>query len=257
MTDVWAGNAVRVLRALEVLAVKPRTPVELAAELGVKVSTARRILRRLEAVGYAAVSSGDPRRYGPTLRPVALAGAVLGTSPLVEASMPHITQLRDTLGETTCLCVPSMLAVLCVARAPGDAEEGSRPGLRGQRLPAHATAAGKALLAWRDEWRVEVLRQALPLCTERTKTGSELELDLYKARTKEFAVEVREYDEWTNAVAAPVFESGEAVAALVVVGDVKRFSDTDLVEVGSTVRDAALALVEDLGPPVRPDAEPA
>jgi DNA-binding IclR family transcriptional regulator len=52
------------LRALELLALGPRSAPELADGLGVHVRTARRILRRLEGEGYAALGSGRRQRIG-------------------------------------------------------------------------------------------------------------------------------------------------------------------------------------------------
>jgi DNA-binding IclR family transcriptional regulator len=251
MTEVEVGPATRPLQALEVLAVAPRTPRELAAQLNVSVRTARRVLQRLEEMGYAVRSSSDASRYCATLRVVALAGTVLGTSAIVEVSLPRVAGLRDDLHLTACLCVPSMLSVLCVAHAAADVEHGSRPGLRGQRLPSHATASGKALLAWRDEWRQETLKQNLARYTEHTLSGKDLELDLHRARVREHAVELGEYDEQMRAVAAPVFVGGEAVAALSVVGDTHKLVDESLADTGQAVMTAAAALSEDIGPGVR------
>jgi DNA-binding IclR family transcriptional regulator len=251
MTEVQVGPATRPLQALEVLALAPRTPRELAVQLNVSVRTARRVLQRLEEMGYAARSSSDASRYCPTLRLVALAGTVLGTSAIVEASLPYIAGLRDDLQLTASLCVPSMLSVLCVAHAAAHVEHGSRPGLRGQRLPSHATASGKTLLAWRDEWRQETLKQTLGRYTDHTLLGKDLELDLHRTRVREHAVELGEYAEQMRAVAAAVFVGGEAVAALSVVGDTQQLVDESLADTGRTVRTAAAALSEDIGPGAR------
>src|SRR5215207_5744994 len=72
-----AWHVTRTLRAMELLAIEPRSAPELADGLGVHVRTARRILKRLESEGYVSVSGDRRRRYRPTMRVVALAGQVV------------------------------------------------------------------------------------------------------------------------------------------------------------------------------------
>lgn len=99
----------RTVRALELLAIKPRSAPELADGLGVHVRTARRVLRRLESEGYVNMSKGRRRRYHPTMHVVALAGQVVDRAELPKTAQPHVTDLREELGLGTHLCVPSYL----------------------------------------------------------------------------------------------------------------------------------------------------
>ena len=101
---------------------------------------------------------------------------------------------------------------------PGRRLRPCRPHLR-ELVPCHCTAAGKALLAWRESWREAVLAQPLASFTERTTTGPEsLRRELARTVARGYSVEDREYEADTRGLAAPVFaETGEAVAALAVV----------------------------------------
>lgn len=94
--ELW--HVSRTLRAMEALAVQPRSAPELAAALGVHVRTARRLLRRLDYDGYVEPTGDRRRRYRPTMR-IALAGQVVERAELTQAAVPHITALRDRLGE--------------------------------------------------------------------------------------------------------------------------------------------------------------
>ena len=116
-------------------------------------------------------------------------------------------------------------------------------------MPCHCTAAGKALLAWREEWRDAVLEQPLASFTERTNVGPEsLRRELARTVARGYSVEDREYDGVTRGLAAPVFaETGEAVAALAVVAPVERLEADRYTEVGAAVMDAAAALSAELG----------
>jgi DNA-binding IclR family transcriptional regulator len=232
---------------MELLAIQPRSAPELADALGVHVRTARRVLRRLESEGYVTVTEDRRRRYRPTMRVVALAGLVMERAELTAVAVPHVTALRDELGEDCHLCVPSHLFALCLVHAPADRSDTPRPQLR-ELVPCHCTAAGKALLAWRERWREAVLTQRLESFTERTLTGAEfLRRELARTVVRGYAVEDREYEPDTRGLAAPVFSGeGEAVAALAVAAPVARLPAERYGEIGAAVMRAAGQLSADL-----------
>lgn len=248
MSAPEAWHVTRTLRAMELLAVRPRSAPELGEALGVHVRTARRILKRLEAEGYVTLTDDRRRRYRPTMRVVALAGQVVERAELPVTARPHVTALRRQLGESCHLCVPSHLFVLCLVHDEGDEPAVCRPHLR-ELVPCHCTAAGKALLAWREGWREAVLEQPLASFTERTNTGPEsLSRELARTVARGYSVEDREYEPDTRGIAAPVFaESGEAVAALAVVAPVERLGAERYAEIGAAVMMAASALSAELG----------
>jgi DNA-binding IclR family transcriptional regulator len=247
MSAPEAWHVTRTLRAMELLAVRPRSAPELADALGVHVRTARRVLKRLDSEGYVALTDERRRRYRPTMRVVALAGQVVERAELPAVALPHVTALREQLGESCHLCVPSHLFALCLVHDEG-AGGGCRPHLR-ELVPCHCTAAGKALLAWRDQWRDAVLEQPLSSYTERTSVGPEsLRRELARTVARGYSVEDREYDGDTRGIAAPVFaETGEAVAALAVVAPVERLQADRYSEVGAAVMRSAESLSAQLG----------
>jgi DNA-binding IclR family transcriptional regulator len=238
----------RTLRAMELLAVAPRSAPELADGLGVHVRTARRILKRLESEGYVMLSDGRRRRYRPTMRIVALAGQVVERAELTQTAVPHVTALRERLGRGCHLCVPSYLSAFCLVHAEGDLGSGCRPHLR-ELVPCHCTAAGKALLAWREGWRDAVLAEPLESFTDRTTTGPEsLRRELGRTVARGYAVEDREYEPDTRGLAAPVFsETGEAVAALAVVAPTAYLPADRYNEIGGAIVRAAAGLSRELG----------
>jgi DNA-binding IclR family transcriptional regulator len=233
---------------MELLAVRPRSAPELAEALGVHVRTARRVLKRLDGEGYVMLTDDRRRRYRPTMRVVALAGQVVERAELPLTALPHVTALRRRLGASCHLCVPSHLYALCLVHDEGEGAGACRPHLR-ELVPCHCTAAGKALLAWRDEWRDAVLEQTLASFTDRTSVGPEsLRRELARTVARGYAVEDREYEPDTRGLAAPVFtEGGEAVAALAVVAPVEELQADRYSEVGGAVMEAAAALSAELG----------
>lgn len=247
MSAPEAWHVTRTLRAMELLAVRPRSAPELADALGVHVRTARRVLKRLDSEGYVALTDDRRRRYRPTMRVVALAGQVVERAELPLTALPHVTALREQVGASCHLCVPSHLFALCLVHDEGG-DGCCRPHLR-ELVPCHCTAAGKALLAWREQWRDAVLEQPLASFTERTNVGPEsLRRELARTVARGYSVEDREYDGVTRGLAAPVFaENGEAVAALAVVAPVERLGADRYSEVGAAVMGAAAALSAELG----------
>jgi IclR family transcriptional regulator, KDG regulon repressor len=234
---------------MELLAVQPRSAPQLADALGVHVRTARRLLNRLESEGYVTVTEDRRRRYRPTLRVVALAGLVVEGAELTALAMPYVTALRDQLGEDCHLCVPSHRFALCLVHAPAGGSGAPRPQLR-ELVPCHCTAAGKALLAWREPWREVVLTQRLESFTERTTVGpSALRRELARTVARGYSVEDREYEPDTRALAAPVFDgTDEAVAAIAVAAPVDRLGAERYGAIGDAVMGAAEKLSARLAP---------
>jgi IclR family KDG regulon transcriptional repressor len=244
-----AWHVARTLRSLELLALRPRSAPELADALGVHVRTARRILKRLEGEGYAALGSDRRRRYRLTMRVVALAGQVVERAELARVALPCVIALQARVGEECHLCVPSHLRVLCLVHVSREGAALGRPQLR-ELVPCHCTASGKALLAWRDAWCDAVLEQPLSSFTERTLTGPEwLRRELGRTRSRGFAVEDREYQLTTRGVAVPVFDGDEAVAALGIVAPVDRLPPDRQAEIAQIAGQAAARLASDLGMP--------
>jgi DNA-binding IclR family transcriptional regulator len=69
-----AWHVTRTMRTLEMLALRPRSAVDVANALGVHPRTARRLLNRLLVEGYATRTGPHRRQYGMTLKLVAVAG---------------------------------------------------------------------------------------------------------------------------------------------------------------------------------------
>jgi len=244
--DTEAHHVVRTLRAMELLAVSPRSAPELAEALGVHVRTARRLLRRLESEGYVTAGRERRRRYRPTMRIVALAGQVVERAELTRIALPHVRALREELGLACHLGVPSYLSVLCLVHETGTSPR-CRPQLR-ELVPCHCTATGKALLAWRERWREAVLTQPLARFTERTATGPEwLRRELARTVARGYSIENREFEPDSRALGAPVFsDTGEALAAIAIVAPASRMPAERYAQLGEAVVGAASAVSERL-----------
>jgi DNA-binding IclR family transcriptional regulator len=238
-----AWHVTRTMRALEVLAMGPRSAIEVAEALQIHPRTARRMLNRLVHEEYATRGPEPRRKYIATLRIVALAGQVAENSEFVHSARPYLKRLHEETGMCGHLTVPSLLTVLCLLHI-GEHTLTALPSI-GERVPAHATAAGKALLALRPQWRAHVLQQPLERFTEATLVEpAALAADLHAIVERGWALEDEEYQYGIRGVAAPVQgHNGQVVAAIGVSG-----SGTELpADLGPLVAQMAAAISEAIG----------
>jgi IclR family transcriptional regulator, acetate operon repressor len=134
--------ALRIVQTLQ--AFGPMRLSDVAGELGVAVSTAHRLLATLVFRGFA--EQLPDRRYGPGpgLRPMPVVDPA--AAELRERSRGPLAALVESIGESANLVVLSGVDVLFIATA--ECDRVLRVGDRaGQRLPAHLTSGGKAILA--------------------------------------------------------------------------------------------------------------
>jgi DNA-binding IclR family transcriptional regulator len=224
----------RTMQAIEVLAFQPSSAPEIAGALQVHPRTARRLLNKLVAEGWLTRSEGRRRIYAPTMRIVALAAQLAERDPLARAARPVVTRLYEETGLVAHLAIPSYRSALCLVHRAGGPD--ARPQLR-ELVPAHATAAGKVLLAFRDPWRASVLERPLEALTEHTIVDrGALEAEATRIIGVGFATDDEEFRPRAGGVAVPVHDLAGAVpASLALAGD--------LVALGRTSREELVGLL--------------
>jgi len=191
----------------------------------------------------------ETRRWTVTVQVVALARGVLQSLDVRTLAGSELGALVSTTGEASHLAVRTRSGGIYVAqerpygRVSVETEIGSSPLL-------HATATGKALLAWLDnpDWR-ELVRSPLLRCTARTiTTRSELDRELAAVRARGFAIDDEEFQADVRCVAAPIIDHGGlVVASLGVSCPADRLTRKRLAELGETVRAAADRVTRALG----------
>ncbi|HEY6758202.1 MAG TPA: IclR family transcriptional regulator [Baekduia sp.] len=236
-----AWHVGRTMRVLELLAFTPLSAPQIASAMQAHPRTVRRVLERLVEEDYLTRTDDARRLYSPTMRLVALAGQVIGNSELARRGRPYVALAQERTGAVAHLVVPSYQEVVCVVHCAGDAPD-EPPRVR-ELVPAHCTAGGKALLAWRAPWRDSVLSAALERFTDRTITDpARLREQLAAVREAGHAVEDGEYQVGVRAVAAPVLVGDAAVAALSISGrglDVARAAEQVQASAADLGRDLA------------------
>lgn len=207
------------------------TPSEIVELLGRPKST---VYRQLSAMEEASFLDRDEQsgRYRLGIRLAALGELARQSTSLQRAARPRLQELSDETDETADLSVLRDGEGITI-----DVVESHRPlmipGLLGGRIPLHATAAGKVLLAWRPE---EEVRRLLPVPLERFTRHTITDLatflhELQRTRNKGFSIVNREWYGDILGLSAPVRNHrGEVVAALAVGGPRTRLDPDKLEE---------------------------
>ena len=209
---------------------------------GLPRSTVHRILDQLVRLRWLDHRGGD---YGLGMRALELGGLAVAHNALREATAPLLHDLHVRTGVTVHLHVLDRLDVVCLDKLSGRSGI-ALPTRVGGRTPAHATASGKAILAWTDPRQVEAtFRGKLVSRTPRTlPTMEALEQELAKIRARGgLAYDREESSPGVACVAAPLRGSARAVAAVSLSGDSGRMDLNRLSPfVAETARQASAAL---------------
>ncbi|MGE3287344.1 MAG: IclR family transcriptional regulator [Pseudonocardia sp.] len=221
---------------------------EIAARTGLPLSTVHRLATDLAAWRVLERGSDGRFRVGPALRGTGAAteGFDPGQPGLREPAVPVMEDLYRTLEVRVRVGVLSEPTEVAYVQKDSLHRPVS-PDCAAARLPAHATALGKALLAFSPPAVVTMataqrLRAFTPLTLTR---ADELNAALRTVRATRFAVSDRELDRESCAVAVPVFGTdGHAVAAIELQAqdlarDVAAWRATLTVAAGSLARELA------------------
>ncbi|MFH1124728.1 MAG: IclR family transcriptional regulator [Pseudomonadota bacterium] len=222
---------------------------EISQKLGFHKATVSRILFILTRQGFLRQSARTKKFVlGPAVINLARAVSQSLKTNLVQIAKPFIDELRDTLKETIILEVLSGESTFMAYIA-----EGPRlvrlAGSIGDRVPIHASAGAKAVLAFSmPETRESLLKVKLHRFTKHTITDRKaLERQLAGIRKQGIAFDQEEIDEGTSAVAVPIFShEGIPVAAVVVAGPSQRITGNSNGEMFSALKGIAAKISTEL-----------
>lgn len=189
---------------------------ELAKLMTLSRSATFRVTYTLEQLGYLE-RDPDSKRFRLSLRILELGYLAISSLQLPELVQPYLERLRDATDASAHLGLLDADQVRYVGRAPSRLTFASNIHI-GSVLPAHATAMGKALLAWRSPEfvRAWLHTSRLERFTPQTKIEPDRFLgELEATRERGYAVSDQEFEAGIRALAAPILDrSGEAVAAI-------------------------------------------
>lgn len=220
---------------------------EAAELLGVARSTAHRLLATLKLRGFAVQQDDSPLyRPGPAL--VRAGMRAMSRQDIRELASPHLASLVGEVGETAHLVVLEGNGIRFIDGA--ESPQPTRIGLRiGMVLPAHATAAGKAILAAMSPEAVRALYpRGVQTITDRTLSSFDaIESHLGEVARRGYATNIGESAETTAAVGVVVRDiTGTPIAAIGLAAPTERMPAARIPFVANRVQRASMAITDDL-----------
>jgi DNA-binding IclR family transcriptional regulator len=213
----------RAARILKALASGPRRlgVTELAQRLELAVPTVHGLLQTLQAHGFVE-QDRDSGKYQLGAGLLQLGNSYLDLNELRGRSLVHAERLAtraDAAVRVGVMHGPSVIVVHHVFRPDATLQILEV----GAQLPVHASALGKAILAFTPAAVDDLTAEPLPKLTGRTLGERELRAELPAIRERGVARERDEAVLGESSVAAAIHDSaGHAVGAIGVVGDTER-----------------------------------
>jgi DNA-binding IclR family transcriptional regulator len=232
---------------------KSTTPLslsELAKESDLSISTIQRLTYTLQQMDLLDRDHQTKKfKIGPEM--ITLSFAVIDNLALKKVALPHMQAFSDKINEVVSLAVFSGTQVILIESIA------TRQILNistsdGVSIPFHATASGKAMLAYMPAAKAEALLKKLSFekFTKNTITSLKaFKAQLPKVRENGFASSIEESNHGLNAVAAPIRRNdGDVLAALTVLVPTVRVSADKLIhEYGPQVAAVAKRISFDMG----------
>ena len=224
----------------------------LAAQAGLNISTCHHLLATLMKSGYVAKVPGR-RTYALGARVLHLGHAFLRQVDLPRRAEPVLARLNEATGEAVHLAVLQGDAVVTVAKL--DARHAVRvdTGAIGAAEAAHASATGKAMLAWLpdDQIRRILATHGMRALTPATITTEDAFIeDLRLVRRNGFAVDREEYQPGVLCIGAAVRDhTGAVIGSISASAPAFRATESHLAVMREAVVAAARALSGEFGAP--------
>lgn len=185
---------------------------DIARQLQLATSTVHRLLRSLVEVGFI---DQDPLTSRYTLGSVVGEfGQIAYRQHRIYLAEPYLEALATATGASASLAVRNGEDAVLLGFSRWRETDGHE--LQGIRLPLHASALGKVLLAWGPTTDAELGRLELAPATQRTLTTiSALRDELALTRERGYAFNDEELDEGFRTIGAPILlPNGHARFAL-------------------------------------------
>ena len=222
---------------------------ELAQQTQLNVSTGHHLLATLVKWGYVARTAG--RRYALGARGLHLAQAFLKQVDLPRRALPHLDRISEATGETVHLAVLQGEAVGTLLKREGRHAVRVDTGAVGSADAVHATALGKAMLAWLPEHEIRriLATTGMAAFTPNTFTSVDIFLEeLRLVRRHGHSVDREEYQPGVTCVGAAIRNHlGAVVGAISASAPTSRASDSHLAQMRESVMGAARALSAEFG----------
>jgi DNA-binding IclR family transcriptional regulator len=242
-------NLNRALRVLEHLSTRQEggSITEIANQLSLPKNSVFRILRTLAGGGYL---DEHDKRYRLTSKILSLGYSAVRSTHLIEACMGEMRTLRDEIDETVFVGTLSEGRVVILEELPSFQLVKFTIEI-GHKVPIHASAPGKAILAFLPpaDQRGLLAHIAFTRFNDRTIPGMKaMQKEIEKIQTAGYSLDLGEevVDIWC--AAAPILDyRAYPIASIWLSGPEFRVSKMDLPKVGAAVREHALRISKQFG----------
>lgn len=211
------NSTVRTFEILENMAkaAYPLSLTEISEITNIDITTVRRFIFTLQDLGY--VEKFTESKYIMTSRILDLSSGFLNNVSIRDKSISYLEKFCEETNSSVSIGILDGKEVVYIANI--SVKQALSVGVRiGSRLPAHATAIGKVLLASLPGKEVEELyeNKTLPVYTSRTISKVPLLLGaLVQIKNQGFSVSEEEYEEGVRAASCPILDtSGKLIHAI-------------------------------------------
>ncbi len=223
---------------------------ELANLLGWSRTAPFRLVYTLQKLGYLE-QEPHSKRYRLTAKVLELGFDYLHSLQLTEIARPYLEHLRDTTGASAHLGLLDGFETVYIGRVQTRLAVSSNVHV-GSRLPAHATAMGKVLLAYQPPVVLDSMLSKHQLTTYTTNTITDpqkLRFELAAIRAAGLAISDEEFELGIRSLAAPVRDlNGQVVAAINISAPAPVLTELSSIgTVAQTLRQASLDISAWLG----------
>ena len=248
------GSVQSVDRALTLLEALARSAgsvplTELAGRARLNISTCHHLLATLIKWGYVAKAPG--RRYALGARGLHLGQAFLKQVDLPRRAQPFVERISEETGETVHLAVLQGDSIITLLKREGRHAVRVDTGALGASDAAHATATGKAMLAWLPEGEIRRILaiNGMASFTPSTTTDPDVLIeDLRLVRRNGHALDRQEFQPGVICVGAAIRNHlGAVVGAISASAPTQRATEEHLGRMRDGVMAAARALSAEFG----------
>ena len=255
---IKAGRTIQsVVRALDVLEVLSASGAELAlgeiaSRSGLNASTCHHLLSTLAARGYVGQNPRG-RTYFLGTKILELSSSRVRQFNLIDVAMPELRRLNQLTRETVHLAVMQghELTMLAILESPHPIRVSTDGASKANA--AHATATGKAILAWLPEMEIArvIAEKGLTAFTDKTITNiADLMEDLRHVRRNGYAMENEEFQPGVVCVGSAIRDHlGAVIGSIGCSMPEMRAGDDLLDKTRDAVHECAKTLSELLGSP--------
>ncbi|WP_130833831.1 IclR family transcriptional regulator [[Erwinia] mediterraneensis] len=226
---------------------------DISKQMGLSKSTLHSLLKTLQLHGYID-QNPENGKYRLGLKLVERGHFVVGSIDIRQTAKGWLTELSQRTGQTTHLGILDGREGVYIEKIEGKLAAIAYSRI-GRRLPVHATAIGKVLIAWLSASELDALLEGYHYTafTAATLTSRPaLQAALTQTRAQGYALDSEENEQGVRCVAVPVWNhESRVVAALSLSTLTSRVDDDALTQYRLQLQEAGLQLSRALGYPGR------